>query len=261
MTQVDNKAKEAAMRAKGFPSLLEFVIILSFMMSLSALSIDAMLPALPEIAADLGATNPNERQLVVSMIFFGSSVGQLFFGPLSDNIGRKRAIYYGYGLYILGALVCIFAVNFPMLLVGCFMQGFGTSTSMSVMMALVRDSYSGRRMAQVMSFTMMVFILVPMVAPTLGQFIILRSSWRMLFGVFMGVAILALTWFALRIPETLSEENRAPFSVNRIFSAVKEIVKIPHTVGFAIASGLMAGDFPKLLEFSTANFPGAVCPG
>ena len=254
MTHVENQIKEVSPQRKGFPSLTEFVIILSFMMSLSALSIDAMLPALPKIASDLGVANANDRQLVVSMIFFGSAVGQLFFGPLSDNIGRKKAIYAGYGLYLVGALVCILSVNFPMLLVGRFMQGFGTSTSMSVMMALVRDTYSGRRMAQVMSFTMMVFILVPMVAPTLGQFIIMRSSWRFLFGFFMIFAAIALTWFGIRIPETLTEENRAPFSIKRIFSAVSEIVKIPHTVGFGLASGLMAGIFQSYLNSAQQIF-------
>lgn len=254
MAQIDNKTKEAEMRARGFPSLIEFVIILSFMMSLTALSIDAMLPALPEIASDLGAPNPNDRQLIVSMIFFGSAVGQLFFGPLSDNTGRKKAIYAGYGLYLVGSLVCILSVNFPMLLVGRFMQGFGTSTSMSVLMALVRDSYSGRRMAQIMSFTMMVFILVPMIAPTLGQFIINLSNWRVLFGVFMAFAAIALTWFTLRVPETLAEENRAPFSFKRIFSAVGEIIKIPQTVGFAVASGMMAGIFQSYLNSAQQIF-------
>lgn len=254
MAQIEEEINAAAIERKAFPPLVEFIVILSFMMSLTALSIDAMLPALPEIAGDLGVINPNDRQLIVSMIFFGSAVGQLFFGPLSDNTGRKKAIYAGYGLYLAGAMVCILSVNFPMLLVGRFMQGFGTSTSMSVLMALVRDTYSGRRMAQVMSFTMMVFILVPMVAPTLGQFIIARSSWRFLFGVFMIFAAVALTWFTIRIPETLSEENRAPFSFKRIFSAIQEIVKIPHTVGFALAGGMMAGIFQSYLNSAQQIF-------
>lgn len=254
MTQVENSMEAISIDKKAFPPLAEFVVIMSMMMSLTALSIDAMLPALPEIAADLGAASPNDRQLVVSMIFLGSAVGQLFFGPLSDKTGRKKAIYIGYGLYITGSLVSLFAVNFPMMLVGRILQGFGVSTSMSVMLALVRDQYEGRRMAQVMSFSMMVFILVPMIAPTLGQFIISLAGWRAIFGVFIAFALVAIIWFSIRIPETLAEENRAPFSIKRIFTAVQEIIKIPATVGYALAGGLLAGVFQGYLNSSQQIF-------
>jgi len=247
MAQIENVIDEATTQQKAFPPLAEFVVILSMMMSLTALSIDTMLPALPEIAAELGVPNPNDRQLVVSMIFFGSAIGQLFFGPLSDNTGRKRAIYIGYSTYIVGSLMCLTSANFPVMLAGRFLQGFGVSASMSVLLALVRDQYEGRRMAQVMSFSMTVFILVPMIAPTLGQIIISFSGWRTIFGLFIVFAIGALTWFAIRVPETLAVENRVPFSIKQIISAFQQILKIPSSVGFAVAVGLSAGMFQAYL--------------
>ncbi|MFN2189312.1 MAG: MFS transporter, partial [Candidatus Promineifilaceae bacterium] len=164
------------------PSFVEFVIIVSMMMSLLALSIDAMLPALPEIGSDLNIQEPNHRQLVVTMIFLGLASGQLFFGPLSDKTGRKPAIYLGYSLFIGGSLISMFAYTFPMLLVGRLFQGAGISAPRSVTLALVRDRYKGRAMARVMSFVMTIFIMVPMVAPLLGQTILLFSGWRTIFG-------------------------------------------------------------------------------
>jgi DHA1 family bicyclomycin/chloramphenicol resistance-like MFS transporter len=192
---------------KADPTFAEFVIIVSLMMSLTALSIDAMLPALPLMGAELDVQNANSRQLVVSAIFLGLAIGQLFFGPLSDKTGRKPAIYAGLTLYIGGSLLAMFAFSFPMLLAGRLLQGTGVSSPRAVGLALVRDRYEGRSMAQVMSFVMTVFILVPMIAPTLGQAILLFTGWRAIFGSFVILALITLIWFALRMPETLG----APF--------------------------------------------------
>jgi len=148
---------------QGSLSFVEFVLIVSLMMSITAFSIDAMLPALPQIGSDLGIQNPNDRQLVIGVLILGLAVGQLFFGPLSDAIGRKPAAYAGFILYILGAVLSIFSVNFPTMLVGRMLQGLGISGPRAVVLALVRDRYKGRPMARVMSFVMTVFILVPMV--------------------------------------------------------------------------------------------------
>ena len=134
---------------KTKPSFAEFVILVSMMMSLTALSIDAMLPALSQIGSDLNVQNANDRQLVVSMIFLGLAFGQLFFGPLSDKTGRKPAMYAGYGLYIAGALLSMFSLSFPMMLFGRLLQGAGVSAPRAVTLALVRDQYEGRAMARV----------------------------------------------------------------------------------------------------------------
>lgn len=228
-------------KRKTGPAFAEFVILISMMMSLTALSIDAMLPALAQIGRDLNVQNNNDRQLVVSMIFLGLAVGQLFFGPLSDKTGRKPAIYAGLACFITGAMLAGFAVSFPMMLFGRFLQGVGVSAPRAVTLALVRDQYEGRAMAQVMSFVMTVFILVPMIAPTMGQAILLFTGWRSIFVSFVLLALIVLVWFAIRQPETLAPENRIPFSLQHIIKTTIEIVKLRPALGFTITAGLISG--------------------
>jgi len=213
------------------------------MMSLMALSTDIMLPALPQIGTDLGVLNPNQRQLIVSVLFLGLAIGQLFFGPLSDKTGRKPAIYSGYALFIAGALISVFATSFPIMLSGRLLQGLGISAPRAVTLALVRDRYEGRAMAQVMSFVMTVFILVPMIAPSLGQAILQFASWRSLFVFLILMALSTLTWFAVRMPETLAEDRRAPFSLKRLVAATKEIFGIRSALGYTLSAGLVSGAF------------------
>ena len=228
-------------KLKKSPSFVEFVILISMMMSLTALSIDAMLPALSQMGSDLNVQNANDRQLIISMIFLGLAMGQLFFGPLSDKTGRKPAIYAGLFCYIAGALLAAFSWSFSILLAGRFLQGIGVSAPRAVTLALVRDQYEGRAMARVMSFVMTVFILVPMIAPTIGQAILLFTGWRSIFGIFVLLAIVVLIWFAIRQPETLAPENRAPFSLKRIVKTTIEIVKIRPALGFTVTAGLISG--------------------
>jgi DHA1 family bicyclomycin/chloramphenicol resistance-like MFS transporter len=241
-------------KQKAQPSYLEFVILMSLMMSLTALSIDAMLPALPQIGSDLNVQNPNSRQLVIAIIFLGLALGQLFFGPLSDKTGRKPALYAGYALYIAGALLSIFAINFPVMLIGRFVQGIGVSSPRAVTLALVRDRFGGRAMARVMSFIMTTFILIPMVAPSLGQAILLNFGWRSIFAIFILLALFTLVWFTLRLPETLSPEDRAPFTLGRIISATREILKIRVALGYTVSAGLISGAFIGYLNSSQQIF-------
>ncbi|MBN1658730.1 MAG: multidrug effflux MFS transporter [Anaerolineae bacterium] len=224
------------------------------MMSLTALSTDAMLPALPQIGSDLGTQNANDRQLVVSVLFLGLALGQLFFGPLSDRVGRKPTVYAGYALYIAGAFLSALAVTFPMLLAGRLLQGLGISAPRAITLALVRDRYSGRPMARVMSFVTTVFILVPMIAPSVGQAILLFSSWRGIFGVFVLIAFVTLFWFALRMPETLAPEHRAPFSLRRIVAATREIVGNRVALGYTVSAGLVSGAFLGYLNSAQQIF-------
>ncbi len=236
------------------PPFVEFVIIISLMMSLTALSIDAMLPALSQISSDLGVQAANDRQLVVSVLFLGLAVGQLFFGPLSDTVGRKPAVYAGFALYIAGAFLSVVAVSYPMMLAGRLLQGLGISAPRAITLALVRDRYKGRAMARVMSFVSSVFILVPMIAPTLGQSILLFSGWRGIFGSFVLMALITLSWFALRMPETLSPEHRAPFSLRRIFNATLEIVRYRTALGYTVSAGLVSGAFLGYLNSAQQVF-------
>lgn len=236
------------------PSLTEFIIILSLMMSLTALSIDTMLPALPEIARDLNVNNPNDRQLVVSIIFLGQGLGQLFFGPLSDKTGRRPAILIGYIMFIIGSAISVVSNSFPIMLAGRALQGLGVSSPRAVSLAIVRDQYEGRIMARIMSFAMTVFILVPVVAPTFGQAILSFAGWRSIFSMFIGFALVSLAWFLLRVPETLAPENRKPFSLKQIVGSTLEIIKIRSALGFTIAAGLINGFFLGYLNSAQQIF-------
>ena len=162
----------------------EFVILIALIISLVALSIDAMLPALPEIASDLKFDSANDAQFVISMLFVGMGFGQIIFGPLSDSIGRKPAINIGFIIFILGCLLSIFAQDFDDMMIGRFLQGFGAAGPRIVSIALVRDCYAGRQMARVMSFVMTIFILVPIIAPSIGQLIVIYSTWHLIFILF-----------------------------------------------------------------------------
>ena len=237
-----------------FPSLAEFVIIISMMMALTALSIDAVLPALGLIGKELEIASPNSRQLIISLIFFGLSVGQLFFGPLSDTIGRKRAIYIGYAVFALGAFISLFSRSFPMMLVGRTLQGVGVSAPRAVSLALVRDRYEGRTMARVMSFASTIFILIPMIAPSIGQGVLSVAGWRSIFGMLIVFAFFTLLGFAIRIPETLLPEKRLPFSVKRITNSVLEILKTRAALGYTITIGLVQGAFLGYLNSSQQIF-------
>lgn len=239
---------------KTHPSFAEFVVLVSTLMALTALSIDAMLPALAQIGTDLLVQDANSRQLVISMIFLGLSVGQLFFGPLSDSIGRKPAIFFGLGVYMGGTLLSMFADNFPMMLAGRVLQGIGASAPRAVTLALVRDQFAGRQMARVMSFVMTVFILVPMLAPTLGQIILQWAGWRAIFGIFLLLAVIALVWFAIRQPETLAPENQAPFTIGRILKTTKTIVQNRLAFGYTITAGLVSGAFIGYLNSAQQIF-------
>ena len=239
---------------KSGPSFVEFVVIISLMMSLTALSIDAMMPALPQIGNELGVQNTNDRQLVISMIFLGLAVGQLFFGPLSDKTGRKPAIYAGYAIYLAGTLLAILAQSFPMMLAGRLLQGIGVSAPRAVTMALVRDRYEGRMMARVMSFAMTVFILVPMLAPALGQAVMGFAGWRGIFVSFVVIALITLIWFALRMPETLAPDRRRPFSVRHIRDATLIIIRNRTALGYTVSAGLIGGAFLGYLNSAQQIF-------
>ncbi len=224
------------------------------MISLVALSIDAMLPALQEIGGDLGLRRGNDAQLIVSVLFLGLAVGTMIYGPISDSTGRKPPIYFGFALFILGCLLSAAATSFPMMLAGRFLQGLGAAGPRIVAIALVRDGYEGRAMARIMSMVMAVFILVPALAPGVGQGILLVAHWRAIFGVLLGLALTALVWFAIRQPETLTADRRTPFSVLHIGRAIHETCTNRTAFGYTIAAGLIFGAFIGFLNSAQQIF-------
>lgn len=201
----------------------EFVALTAALFAMVAISIDAMLPALPEIAATLSPDAPNRAQLVITSFVFGMGLGTLFVGPLADAFGRKPVIYAGTALYALTALACYFANSLDTLLVARVLQGIAVAAARVVSMAIMRDLFKGREMAKIMSFVMMVFIMVPAIAPLMGQGIIALVGWHAIFLVYILFAAVIILWFGLRQPETLPKENRRPLDFGILLAATKEL--------------------------------------
>ena len=232
------------------PGFKEFVALMALSMSLVALAIDSMLPALSQIAGGLNVTVDNDRQLVLTMLFAGLALGQVFYGPASDSLGRRVPIYIGFGIFIIGSLIATVATSYTMLLVGRFLQGLGAAGPRIITVAIIRDLYSGREMARLMSLVMMVFILVPAIAPALGQLILYIAPWRMIFLALVMLSAITLVWFYLRQPETLKKEHRQRFSFSNLWAASVEVCTTPVAVIYTLASGLIFGAFVGFLNSS-----------
>lgn len=241
-------------RPLGLP---EFVTMLALMVSLLAMSIDAMLPALGDIGDDLKPGNPNHIQYVVTMMLFGFAAGQIVAGPLSDSYGRKPVIYGGYVLFIIGCVLSIMAQEFGTMLVGRFLQGLGAAAPRIVSVALVRDGYQGRAMARIMSIIMAIFILVPSIAPAIGQGVMLVANWRAIFGLLLATAMIAFAWFAIRQPETLPPRLRRTFSAGAVTGGIREAIGYRAMAGYTLASGIMFGAFVGYLSSSQQIFQDA----
>ncbi|WP_062560815.1 multidrug effflux MFS transporter [Paracoccus aminovorans] len=204
--------------------LPEFIAMLALIFAVIAFSIDSMLPALPEIAAELTPDNVNRAQLVLTAFVGGLGLGLLAGGPLSDALGRKPVILAGFLLYALAAVAAIFADSLELLLVARFVQGLGAAAPRIVALAMVRDLYQGREMARITSFVMMIFILVPAVAPSIGAIVIHLVGWRGVFGSFVVMAALGGGWLHLRRPETLPPAARRALSLRSLASAAREVL-------------------------------------
>jgi DHA1 family bicyclomycin/chloramphenicol resistance-like MFS transporter len=257
MTHIDKSAPTGDKPAPtGRPALglVEFVILMAMLISLVALSIDAMLPALPQIGVDLGVQQANDTQLIIATLFIGMALGQIVYGPLSDTLGRKPTIYIGLTLFIGGCVMSMLATDFNTMLAGRVLQGIGAAGPRIVTVAMVRDQYEGRAMARIMSLVMMVFILVPALAPALGQGILLFSGWRAIFAAFLLLALIGAIWFALRQPETLTAERRRPFSLAGIAVAVREICTHRIALGYTFVMGIVSGAFIGYLNSAQAIF-------
>jgi DHA1 family bicyclomycin/chloramphenicol resistance-like MFS transporter len=234
--------------------LVEFILLMALLTSLVALSIDAMLPALDQIGAELNSASSQQTYLIVSIFFMGMAAGQLFFGPFADARGRRLTILVGLIIFLLGTVVCYFASSIEMLLVGRVIQAFGVSGPRVASMALVRDLYVGDAMARVMSFTTVIFILVPMIAPLLGQAVMASFGWRHIFTVFAIVAGISALWFFSRQKETLVRAKRVKFNFGRFFRSIIWLVKQPAVMGPAMGMGLIFGAFLAYLSGSQTIF-------
>ncbi|MCA1974053.1 MAG: multidrug effflux MFS transporter [Caenispirillum sp.] len=219
----------------------EFVAIVALMMALTALSIDIMLVALPDIAASYALSDPNDRQLVITAYLLGFAAGQPVCGPLSDRFGRKPVLAAGILVFGVGSLGALAAPDFGWLLWARALMGLGAAAPRIMAISIVRDRFAGRGMARVMSFVMMIFIIIPIIAPSLGALILLGGDWHWIFAALFAVGLLLLVWTGVRLPETLPPAKRRPLSLGSIGEAARTVVTTRQTVGYTLAMGFMFG--------------------
>ena len=219
----------------------EGVAMLALLMALNAFAIDAMIPALPAIARDLHVASANARQLVVIVYFFGFGASQILWGPLADRFGRRPVLAGGIALYALFGLVCAFATSFPMLIAARFAMGASAAVSRVLVTAMVRDLYEGEAMAKVMSLVFMVFIVVPVVAPSIGALILTVGSWRTIFLVLTGYAGVMMAWSMARLPETLHPDYRRSLDPRVIVTAIRETLRQRLSIGYTLATTAVSG--------------------
>ncbi len=219
----------------------EFVALMALLIALTALSIDIMLVALPEIAQTYALTGANDRQLIITAYMLGLAAGQPFHGPLSDRFGRKPILAVGLVIFAVGSLGAAFAPSFATLLAARALQGLGAAAPRVVAIAIVRDRFLGREMARVMSFVMMIFIIVPVIAPSLGEGILRLGTWPWIFGALFLASAIAFAWSMLRLRETRRPEDRMSLTPAALGHAFRMVVTTRATVGYTTAMGFLFG--------------------
>lgn len=219
----------------------QFVAFIAAVMATNALAIDAMLPALPEIADSFGLPDVLQTQWVLTAYLLGFGAAQIVYGTLSDRYGRKPVLLFGLSLYVLAAVGTYFAPTFGLMIAARIVQGIGAAATRVLAVSIVRDCYAGRRMAQVMSLAMIVFLAVPVLAPSVGQIIILVAPWRWVFGVLALFGSLVLLWTVSRLPETLHPEDRRPISLDNILHAFRTVLSNRVAVGYMLAMTVVLG--------------------
>lgn len=232
----------------------EFTLLMALLMSIVSFSIDAVLPALGEIGQALSVKNDNQAQWVIIAIFAGMTIGQLIAGPLSDAIGRKRILFAGIAIYFVGSLLCYLTQQFEFFLLGRFIQGVGVAGPYVASISTVRDKYSGDQMARIMSLIMMVFMVAPAVAPSIGQLIIHLSGWREIFLMYVIYAFVIGAWVAFRLDETLLPENRIAMRKSAFQEGFFEVVRNKTTMSYLICAGFCFGGLIGYLGSSQQIF-------
>lgn len=233
---------------------LEFIALMASLMSVVALAIDALLPALDVIGITLGTENPADNQLIITMIFLGLGIGPLIMGPISDATGRKPIVYMGFAIFLVASFICVYADTLELMVLGRILQGVGLSAPRTVSIAIIRDIYEGDYMARIMSFVTVVFLLVPIVAPAAGKLVLDYYNWQGIFYVQLGFSALVCFWFWKRQRETLKTEKRVPFTSRLLLEGLKQVLREKSTMGYTIVSGLVFGAFMVYLSGSQQIF-------
>ena len=232
----------------------EFIALMAFLMSVVALAIDALLPALDIIGNSLHTQENSDHQLLITMIFIGLGVGPLFFGPLSDSLGRKPMVFVGFGIFILASIICVYAKSLEIMVLGRILQGFGLSAPRTISVAIIRDLYAGDYMAKIMSFVIVIFLLVPIIAPAIGKLILDSFNWEAIFIFQIIFCLLIAFWFWKRQEETLNPKNRIDFKIDLFKKGFLELMRFKKTIAYTLISGLITGSFMVYLSTSQQIF-------
>jgi DHA1 family bicyclomycin/chloramphenicol resistance-like MFS transporter len=219
----------------------QFVALIAALMAVNAIAIDAMLPALPAIAGALNIPEENQRQWIVTSYLLGFGSAQLIYGTLADRFGRRPVLLAGLAIYVTFSLIAAFSTSFEMMIAARVMQGVGSGAARVLSVSIVRDCYSGRPMARVMSLSFIVFLCVPIIAPSIGQGIVLLGSWRMIFLMFAGFGLAVMTWVWFRLPETMHVEDRTPISVANILRTFTTVLTTRVAIGYTMAMTILLG--------------------
>ncbi len=235
-------------------SQFEFIALMASLMSVVALAIDALLPALDVIGITLGTQNPADNQLIITMIFLGLGIGPLVMGPISDATGRKPIVYLGFIIFLVASFICVYSESLEWMIFGRILQGIGLSAPRTISIAIIRDMYEGDYMARILSFVTVVFLLVPIVAPAAGKLVLDHYTWQGIFYVQLGFSALVCLWFWKRQKETLNVEKRIPFTTHLFWDGLKQVLRERSTMGYTFTSGLVFGAFMVYLSGSQQIF-------
>jgi MFS transporter, DHA1 family, multidrug resistance protein len=229
---------------------VEFITLVAGLIAINAFAIDIMLPGLQQIGQSLGEADANRRQLVIPAYILGFGLLQLVFGPLADRFGRRGPLLVGVGIYCVSALAAFFVSDFNSLLALRFLQGAGASASAVIAIALVRDLFVGDQMAKTLSLVFMVMMVSPILAPSLGLFLLQTMEWRGLFAFMAGVGGLLLVWIFLRLPETLKPENRRAFTFGSIVEGFGLVFGNRQSLAYIMATAVVFGALMGFLNSS-----------
>ncbi len=246
----------AALAAPSRPSMgfRQFVSLIAALMAVNALAIDSMLPALPAIARSLGFASGNEQQWIITAYLLGFGAAQIVYGPLADRFGRKPVLLTGLAIYVVFSIVSALAGSLEALILARMAQGVGAAATRVLATSIVRDCYAGTQMARVMSLSFIVFLAVPIIAPTLGQIIMLVGPWRWVFAALATFGLVVTAWVVLRLPETLHPEDRLTISPGRVLKAFRITLTNRIGVGYMLAMTLMIGSLFGFLNSAQQVF-------
>ncbi len=247
-----NTAKQRMPKQR--PQQLEFIVLMASLMCISPMAVDTVLPALESMGAAVHTSQATDYQLLITMVILGLGIGSLFFGPISDSIGRKPAIFMGFFIFLIGIFICIRAEDMTVMVLGRILQGIGLSAPRTIAIAIIRDKHAGDYMARTMSFICVFLILIPIIFPILGKTMLDLYHWQAIFYTQMVLGILVCLWFWKRQAETLVPSKRIQFTRRLFVDGIKEIIGHKDTIGYTVISGLMTGAFIAYLSTAQQIF-------